>query len=102
MPQQHTTRTADHHVVADPVAGEVVRLPAGSRLEVTFPHRGLASNAWRVEERPGHVVPLGSAAGALHFLVFRPEAAPHPPLRLVRTRGGAVTDVRELTVLVTR
>jgi hypothetical protein len=90
------------HVVRDPSSGHVVEVPVGSCVELTFPPRGHATSHWRVEDRPGHLVPLASERWRLQFLVF--ETGTPQPLRLVRTcddcegcRGRG--DAREILVV---
>lgn len=93
------------HVVTNPEPGQVVRLVAGSRLELRFARRGLGTSRWRVEDRPGHLVPLTSGSEGGHdfqFLVFGREDSRPQPLRLVRYRPDRVGDaeVRDLMVVV--
>ena len=99
-----TSRPSHLHVVSDPPCGEVIRLPAGSRLEVRFARPGLGISTWQIQDRPGHVLPLAEDRTGFSFLVFgEDEAAASRPLRLVRVRPDRAepTDVRDLTVLVT-
>ena len=95
----HSTRTIDRRVVEDPRPGDVLTVPAGSRLHVRF-RRSLS--AWRVEERPGHLVPLEEGDHGFEFLVFGTPDASARPLRLVRQRADRAGDgeVRDLIVLV--
>ncbi len=90
-----------HHVLRDPKAGEVVRLPAGTHLEVRFRRRGLGLSRWQVEDRPGHLLPLEEGDHAFQFLVFS-DTDRSRPLRLVRSRldRSGPSEVRDLTVLV--
>jgi hypothetical protein len=87
------------HVVEDPAAGQVVELPAGSRLELRF-RRRLKGGGWQVSDRPGHLVPLASDGHELTFLVFSGDVAAEP-LRLVRHREAQADpcEVRELRVV---
>ncbi|HEY0950617.1 hypothetical protein [Nocardioides sp.] len=94
-----TGHTIDRTVVEDPRPGDVLTVPAGSRLHVRF-SRTLSS--WSVADRPGHLVPLEEGDHGFEFLVFgTPEAAPDP-LRLVRQRADRTgpSEVRDLIVLV--
>ncbi len=99
-------------VVTDPPSGKVLRLRAGSGLELRF-RRGMSRNRWQVAELPGHLVPLchpdnpdatttEDNSWALRFLVFRGDERP-APLRLELTRDdlSAPAEVRQLRVLVT-
>jgi hypothetical protein len=89
------------HVLRDPKAGEVVRLQAGTHLEVQFRRRGLGLSRWQVEERPGHLVPLEEGDHSFRFLVF--SGSDHTrPLRLVRRRVDrpGPSEVRDLMVVV--
>ena len=92
---------SEHYVLADPESGAVVRLPVGTRLELTFQRRGLGLSRWQVEDRPGHLVPLEQGDHGFQFLVFSDQGSRHP-LRLVRSRPDRPgrTEVRDLTVLV--
>ena len=94
-----TTERVDRHVVEDPRAGDVLRVPAGSRLHVRF-RRTLSS--WRVEERPGHLVALEEGAHGFEFLVFGTPDPAARPLRLVRERADRTGpgEVRDLIVMV--
>lgn len=96
---RHSTGTIDRRVVEDPRPGDVLTVPAGSRLHVRF-RRSLS--AWRVEDRPGHLVSLEEGDHGFEFLVFgTPEPAARP-LRLVRQRADRTGpgEVRDLIVLV--
>jgi hypothetical protein len=90
-----------HHVLRDPRPGEVVRLPAGTQLEVRFRRRGLGLSRWQLADRPGHLVPLEEGDHAFRFLVFTGPDRAHR-LRLVRSRvdRSEPPEVRDLTVLV--
>ena len=98
MPSR-TTEHVDRHVVDDPRAGDVLTVPAGSRLHVRF-RRSLSS--WRVDDRPGHLVPLEEGDHGFEFLVFGTPDAAARPLRLVRLRAdrSGPGEVRDVTVLV--
>ena len=95
-------RTAPQiHLVTEPASGQVVELPAGSHLEVSFRRRGLTSS-WHVEQLPGHLLPLAAGANEFQFFVFDAPVQPEPTrLRLVRSCPGRdePNEVRELTVL---
>ncbi len=89
----------DRRVVEDPRPGDVLTVPAGSRLHVRFRH---SLSSWRVEDRPGHLVSLEEGDHGFEFLVFgTPDLAPEP-LRLVRQRADRTgpSEVRDLIVLV--
>lgn len=90
------------HVLRDPRPGELVRVPAGSRLEVRFRRRGLGLSRWQVEDRPGHLLPLRSDDHGFCFLVFRSGTGGPAPLRLVRRRVDRVEspEFRDLLVQV--
>jgi hypothetical protein len=102
------------HVVTDPPSGKVLRVPAGTALELRF-RRGMSRNRWRVAEAPGHLLPLAEPGSvptqataedkewALRFLVFRGPGPRPEPLRLELTRDDLDTpaEVRRLRVLVT-
>lgn len=94
-----TTERIDRHVVENPRAGDVLTVPAGSRLHVRF-RRTLSS--WRIEDRPGHLVPLAEGDHGFEFLVFGAPDAAARPLRLVRQRADRTGpgEVRELIVMV--
>jgi hypothetical protein len=94
--------TITHRILRDPKPGEVVRVPAGSRLEVRFRRRGLGLSRWQVEYRPAHLVPLQEGDHGFHFLVFRGDHEGPHPLRLVRSRVDrpGSGEVRDLVVLV--
>ncbi|WP_028637860.1 hypothetical protein [Nocardioides sp. URHA0032] len=94
--------TIQHRILRDPKPGEIVRLPAGSRLEVRFRRRGLGLSRWQVEDRPAHLVPLDVGDHGFHFLVFHGEGEGPQPLRLVRSRVDrpGSGEVRHLLVLV--
>ena len=94
--------TITHRILRDPKPGEVVRVPAGSRLEVRFRRRGLGLSRWQVEDRPAHLLPLAEGDHGFHFLVFRGDQAGPHPLRLVRKRVDrpGSGEVRDLVVLV--
>jgi hypothetical protein len=90
-----------HHVLRDPKPGAIVRLPAGTHLEVRFRRRGLGLSRWQVEDRPGHLLSLEEGDHAFQFLVFSgPDWS--RPLRLVRSRldRSGPSETRDLTVLV--
>ncbi|HEU5036127.1 MAG TPA: hypothetical protein VFT70_03925 [Nocardioides sp.] len=91
-----------HRILRDPRPGEVVRLPAGSRLEVRFRRRGLGLSRWQVEDRPAHLVPLSVDDHGFDFLVFQGEDDRPRPLRLVRRRVDrpGSSEVRDLLVQV--
>jgi len=94
-----TDRRIDRTVVEDPRPGDVLTVPAGSRLHVRF-SRTLSS--WQIADRPGHLVSLEEGDHGFEFLVFgTPETAPDP-LRLVRQRADRTgpSEVRDLIVLV--
>ncbi len=87
------------HVVEEPTPGQVVELPAGSRLELRFRPR-LKGGGWEVAGSPGHVVPLVRDGHELTFLVFSGSGGGvEAPLRLVRRREARDAEVRELTVV---
>lgn len=88
------------HVVEDPAAGQVVKLAAGSQLELRF-RRRFSGGEWQVSGRPGHLVPLVEESHEITFLVFSgPDAGHEAPLRLVRKRAqGDPYEVRELRVV---
>ena len=91
-----------HRILRDPKPGQVVRLQAGSCLEVRFRRRGLGLSRWQVEDRPPHLLPLEQGDHGFQFLVFRgPDDGPQP-LRLVRSRVDRPGrgEVRDLLVLV--
>lgn len=95
--------TITHRILRDPKPGEVVRVPAGTRLEVRFRRRGLGLSRWQVEDRPAHLFPLAEGDHGFDFLVFRGDEAGRPhPLRLVRRRVDrpGPGEVRDLVVLV--
>lgn len=87
-------------VVRNPRSGIVLECPVASCLELRFTP-GLVST-WRIEETPGHLVPISHGDHDFTFVVFdaRPEDEP-APLRLVRFRPDRDGDVevRELHVL---
>lgn len=91
-----------HHILRDPKPGEVVRIPAGGRLEVRFRRRGLGLSRWQVEELPAHLVPLEVGDYGFHFLAFHGAATGPQPLRLVRSRVDrpGSGEVRDLLVQV--
>lgn len=95
-----TVQRSPRHVFQDPRAGEVLTVPAGSRLHVRF-RRTLSS--WRVEQLPGHLVPLAQGSHGFEFLVFGTPQHDPEPLRLVRQRADRTGpgEVRELAVVVT-
>lgn len=97
---QRTAPGIDRRVVEDPRPGDVLRVPAGSRLHVRF-RRSLSS--WRVEDRPGHLVTLEEGDHGFEFLVFGTPDESARPLRLVRLRAdrSGPGEVRDVTVLVT-
>ena len=76
-----------HRILRDPKPGQVVRLPAGSRLEVRFRRRGLGLSRWQVEDRPAHLVPLVEGDHGFSFLVFQGQDDRPQPLRLVWLHG---------------
>lgn len=94
--------TTTHRILRDPKPGEVVQVPAGSRLEVRFRRRGLGLSRWQVEDRPAHLLPLEVGSHDFHFLVFHGDRAGTHPLRLVRSRVDrpGSSEVRDLVVLV--
>jgi len=100
------TASTVHHVLSDPKSGDVVRLPAGSHLQLRFRRRGLGSTEWRVADRPAHLLPLREVGDDLQFLVFSRafsnDGGVERPLRLVRCRTDRPdpTEVRDVTVLV--
>jgi hypothetical protein len=91
-----------YRILRDPKPGQLVRLPAGSRLEVRFRRRGLGLSRWQIEDRPAHLVPLEEGDHGFHFLVFAGQDEQPQALRLLRSRvdrpGSA--EVRDLIVLV--
>jgi hypothetical protein len=89
------------HVVENPAPGQVLEIPAGSRLHLRFPPR-VAGGGWQVTGRPSHLVPLAEESHELTFLVFSgPGDGREAPLRLVRHRDARQDpcEVRELTVV---
>lgn len=81
--------------VDDPGSHQVVRCAAGSRLTVRFP-AGLRLSHWRIEQCPGHLVPIAPLSESGHefvFVVFRTEEP--GPLRLVRHRPDRGEDLEE-------
>lgn len=89
------------HVVEDPAAGQLVRLSAGSQLELRF-RRRFSGGTWEVSGRPAHLVPLVEESHEITFLVFSGPGEGHEaPLRLVRRReaAGDPYEVRELRVV---
>lgn len=94
--------TTRHHVLRDPKPGQLVRLAAGSRLEVRFRRRGLGLSRWEVEDRPAHLVPLEVGDHGFYFLAFRGSGDRPEPLRLVRSRVDrpGSGEVRDLLVQV--
>lgn len=94
--------TSTHRILRDPKPGEVVRVPAGSRLELKFRRRGLGLSRWQVEDRPAHLLPLEVGDHDFSFLVFRGESDAPQPLRLVRRRVDrpGSGEIRDLVVLV--
>jgi hypothetical protein len=96
------TTTSTHRILRDPKPGEVVRVPAGSRLELRFRRRGLGLSRWQVEHRPAHLLPLEVGDHDFHFLVFRGDSDAPQPLRLVRRRVDrpGSGEIRDLVVLV--
>lgn len=93
-------RADGHHVVSDPRTGHEVELPAGSRLQVVFARKGLGLSQWRVEDVPGHLVPLSEAGHDFCFLVFGGHGDQPRPLRLVRYRADSdeTREVRDIMV----
>ena len=91
-----------HRILRDPKPGQLVRLPAGSRLEVRFRRRGLGLSRWQVEDRPAHLVPLAEGDHGFAFLVFQGRDDRPQPLRLVRSRVDrpGSGEVRDLLVAV--
>ena len=91
-----------HRILRDPKPGQLVRLPAGSRLEVRFRRRGLGLSRWQVEDHPAHLVPLAVGDHGFHFLVFQGQDDRPQPLRLVRSRVDrpGSGEVRDLLVAV--
>ncbi|MCW2764722.1 MAG: hypothetical protein JWO11_681 [Nocardioides sp.] len=100
MSQASIALAPRHLVVSDPRSGQVVELPAGSCLVLKFRPRGHATTHWRIEDRPGHLVPLGSGRFEFQFLVFGTGPTP-APLRLVRSCDDCCesSDVRDVTVI---
>lgn len=94
------TVTAHHHVLTEPVSGQVIDLPVGACLELQFRRPRLGLSAWHVEDRPSHLVPLQDTGHGFRFLVFSGTGA--GALRLVRrrTERAELCEVRDLTVLV--
>ena len=94
--------SAPYRILRDPKPGQVVRLPAGSRLEVRFRRRGLGLSRWQVEDRPAHLVPLAEGDHGFQFLVFQGQDDRPQPLRLVRSRVDrpGSGEVRDLLVSV--
>lgn len=103
MSQASTSRVPHHLVVSDPRSGQVVELPAGSCLVLKFRPRGHATTHWKIQDRPGHLLPLGSGRFEFQFLVFDTGTTPARPLRLVRSCEdcGESSDVRDVTVIGT-
>jgi hypothetical protein len=95
-------RAPRHLVVSDPRTGQVVEAPAGSCLVLKFRPRGHATTHWRIEDSPGHLLPLGSERFEFRFLVFDSGTGPTRPLRLVRACEDCCesSDVRDVTVEV--
>ena len=91
-----------HRILRDPKPGQVVRLPAGSRLDVRVRRRGLGLSRWQVEDRPAHLVPLVEGDHGFSFLVFQGQDDRPQPLRLVRSRVDrpGSGEVRDLLVAV--
>ena len=93
----------DLRVLRDPRPGQVVECPVASCVEVRFTP-GLVSR-WRIEESPGHLVPISQGDHHFTFVVFTGRSdSEYRPLRLVRFRSdrpGAEGEVeeRELHVL---
>lgn len=94
--------TTRHHVLRDPKPGQLVRLSAGSRLEVRFRRRGLGLSRWQVEDLPAHLVPLDVSDHEFYFLAFQGSGEGPHPLRLVRSRVDrpGSGEVRDLLVQV--
>lgn len=84
-------------VVSDPRPDQVVECPVASCLEVRFQTR-LASR-WRIEERPGHLVPISEGDHHFTFMVFAGQRELRP-LRLVRYRSDGERDVEERSLHV--
>lgn len=85
-------------VVRNPRSGLVLECPVASCLELRFTP-GLVSS-WRLEETPGHLVPISHGDHHFTFVVFDARAEDQPaPLRLVRFRPEYDVEVRELRVL---
>lgn len=87
------------HVISDPHSGQVLDVPVGARLAVTFARRGLGQSRWRIAERPSYLVPIAEEAFAFDFVVF--EGGDAAPLRLERFRPDreGTSDERELYVV---
>ena len=95
-----TVHRLQRRIFTDPRPGDVLSVPAGTRMQVRF-RRTLS--CWRVEDRPGHLVPLEEGSHGFEFLVFGTPDATGRPLRLVRQRADRTGpgEVREVIVLVT-
>jgi hypothetical protein len=100
--QPHPPKHAALHVLQDPQPGQVLTVPAGTRLAVRFRRRGLGLSRWQVVDRPGHLLPLEEGDHGFLFQVFGSEDSGEQPLRLVRRRidRPGSGEVRDLTVLV--
>ena len=96
------TRSTPVHVVQDPRPGQLLTVPAGSRLALKFRRRGLGLSRWEVVDRPGHLLPLEEGPHGFLFLVFDADATDGQPLRLVRRRvdRSEPGELRDLTVQV--
>lgn len=83
--------------ITDPAPREVVNLPPGTKLHVSFTSNRLLSQWW-VEDCPGHLVLLDWTRRSFTFLVFT-GPADAAPLVLVRTGGTGADELYEIQVL---
>jgi len=87
--------TASLRTVRDPRSGQVVESPVASCVEISF--TSTLASRWRIEEAPGHLVPLSQTDDGFVFMVFSPRSEPRP-LRLVRFRVDREGDLEERVV----
>jgi hypothetical protein len=83
---QSTNDTIAIVTVRNPVAGQLVEIEAGHRLDVRFSGTGLVTR-WEVVERPCNLVPLAVGRRSFSFLAFRSDV---PVQELVLRRSGGV------------
>ncbi|MEP9381875.1 hypothetical protein [Nocardioides sp. KR10-350] len=83
--------------IRDPRGGQVIECPVATCVEVSFTP-SLVSK-WRIEDSPGHLVPLSEGDHHFVFMVFSARTEP-TPLRLVRYRPDREDALEERTVHV--